>query len=168
VHDRYQDIVRDEYRRSAGDFTALFRQVLAIAEDIGSDAAWKLLEKCVIEKRLAWLDANPEVALGTGDSIVTAYLAFYERYLGVRTPGDGEIVESTGERLVTRWWNHCPTLEACKKLGLDTREVCRKAYHQPVQVFLSRIDPRLRFERNYDALRPQAPYCEEMILMAGD
>lgn len=166
MHDRYQNIVRDEYRRSAGDFTKLFRRILAIVDDIGPDAAWKLLENCVVEKRLAWLDANPRVAHGTGDPIARGYFAFYEQYLGVRVPGDGEIVESTGERMVTRWWNPCPTLEACKKLGLDTREVCRKAYHEPVQAFLARIDPRLRFERNYNALRPYTPYCEETILLA--
>lgn len=168
MYEQYQDVLRNEYRRRARDFNALFRQVLTIAEDIGSDAAWKLLENCVIERRLAWLDANPEVTLGTGDPILTAYVAFYEKYLGVRAPDDGEIVESTAERLVIRWWNHCPTLEACKTLGLDTREVCRKAYHGPVQAFLTRIDPKLRFERNYSALRPHAPYCEEIILLARD
>ena len=50
-------------------------------------------------------------------------------------------------------------------LGLDTRQVCRKAYHLPVQKFLSRVHPRLRFERNYEVLRPYAPYCEEIIIL---
>jgi hypothetical protein len=66
-----------------------------------------------------------------------------------------------------RWWNPCPTLEACVRLGLDTRTVCRQAYHQPVQVMLSRLDPRLRFERNYEALRPYVSYCEERIVLVG-
>jgi hypothetical protein len=34
-----------------------------------------------------------------------------------------------------------------------------------VQVFISRIDPQLRFQRNYDALRPYTPYCEEIITL---
>jgi hypothetical protein len=75
------------------------------------------------------------------------------------------VVEATHSKLVTRWWNACPTLAACQKLGLDTREVCRKAYHRPVQVFLAKIDPRLRFDRNYAVLRPHAPYCEEIITL---
>jgi hypothetical protein len=68
------------------------------------------------------------------------------------------VVEATHSRLVTRWWNECPTLAACQKLGLDTREVCRKAYHRPVQVFLAKIDPRLRFDRNYALVQKQLPY----------
>ena len=76
-----------------------------------------------------------------------------------------EIVEQVDRKMVTRWWNHCPTLETCQKLGLDTREICRKAYHKPVQAFLSKIDPRLRFDRNYEALRPHTAYCEEIITL---
>ena len=53
--------------------------------------------------------------------------------------------------------------KACQQLGLDTREVCNRGYHKSVQIFLSRIDPRLRFERNYETLRPHSPYCEEIL-----
>ncbi|MFN2232542.1 MAG: nucleoside deaminase, partial [Anaerolineae bacterium] len=80
-------------------------------------------------------------------------------------PADGEIVAWDERRMVTRWWNRCPTLEACQALGLDTRVICRLAYHGPVQAFLSRIEPRLRFDRNYDALRPHTPYCEEILFL---
>jgi hypothetical protein len=68
--------------------------------------------------------------------------------------------------MVTRWWNQCPTLDACQKFGLDTRDICRKVYHQPVQIMLERVDPGLRFDRNYECLRPYAPYCEEIIELA--
>ncbi len=69
---------------------------------------------------------------------------------------------------MSRWWNACPTLDICQKLGLDAREICRKACHQPVQVFLSQLDPRLRFERNYEALRPHAAYCEDIITLVDE
>jgi propanediol dehydratase small subunit len=36
-----------------------------------------------------------------------------------------------------------------------------------VQEFLQRIDPRLRFDRNYTALRPYRDYCEELITLAN-
>ncbi|MCD6403685.1 MAG: hypothetical protein J7L59_00675 [Nanoarchaeota archaeon] len=88
---------------------------------------------------------------------------FYEIYLGLKIGKDGEIVELCKSKLVTRWWNFCPVLEACKKLGLDMRIVCRLAYHRPVEFFLKHIDPRLRFDRNYEKIRPHAPYCEEII-----
>ena len=75
-------------------------------------------------------------------------------------------MENTQGRVLMRWWNPCPTLEACRQLGLDTRVVCRKAYHRPVQEFLAQIHPALRFDRNYACLRPQAAWCEEMISLA--
>lgn len=160
-HDR----IRDEYLKSHGDAITLFQTVLSVAGEIGTDAALQVLERCVIEKRLAWLDQHLATLERSRDPVADGYRIFYEEYLGLSMPGDGEEVEATEGRLVTRWWNECPTLEACKELGLHTREICRKAYHRPVQAFLSRIDPRLRFDRNYDALRPHTPYCEEMIML---
>jgi hypothetical protein len=47
------------------------------------------------------------------------------RFLGVSATADDEIVEYTGKRLVIRWWKPCSTLEACQKLALDIREVCK-------------------------------------------
>jgi tRNA(Arg) A34 adenosine deaminase TadA len=60
--------------------------------------------------------------------------------------------------------NRCPTLDACKALGLDTRSVCRSVYEKPTQAFLSWLDPQLRFVRDYEVIRPHAPYCRERIL----
>jgi hypothetical protein len=55
-------------------------------------------------------------------------------------------------------------LEACVRLGLDTRQVCREGTEESVQHLIVRLDPRLRFSRNYvDGIRPYAPYCEERI-----
>jgi hypothetical protein len=114
---------------------------------------------------LSWFDKQATALPRTGNPILDGYRLFYEHYLGLSIPQDGVLVEATESRWVTRWWNRCPTLEACCELGLDTRAICRKVYHRPVQAFLARIDPRLRFERNYEALRPYAPYCEEVILL---
>jgi hypothetical protein len=167
MNDRYYQLVRQQYTSSGGDYTELFQTILSIAGQIGWDAAWACLERCVVEKRLAWLEGHLATPQSSGDPLADGYRLFYESYLGVSIGKDGAVVEATPGKLVTRWWNECPTLAACQKLGLDTREVCRKAYHRPVQVFLSRIDPRLRFERNYAVLRPHAPYCEEIITLLG-
>jgi len=119
----------------------------------------------VIEKRLLWWDRNVKALKKIGNPLIDGYKIFYESYLGLSIPQDGKIVELTDRQLVTRWWNYCPTLEACQTLGLDTREICKKVYHKPVQVLLLKIDPSLRFKRNYDALRPYTPYCEEIIAL---
>lgn len=163
--EKYCQLIKQQYEDSTGDSSELFQTIMSVADEIGLDSALAYLEQCVIEKRLSWLDRNQTIIHKTGNPVFDGYRAFYEIYLGVSVPKDGKIVEQTNGKLVIRWWNHCPTLEACKQFGLDTREVCRKTYHQPVQAFLSKIDPRLKFERNYDALRPQVNYCEEIIIL---
>ncbi|MBN1218268.1 MAG: hypothetical protein JXM69_05015 [Anaerolineae bacterium] len=161
----YYQRIKQQYQNRMEDSTELFQTVLSVADTIGLDQTLAYLEQCVIEKRLAWLDENLEKFNRTGNAVLDGYRLFYEVYLGVSVPADGEIVKQTDSQLITRWWNRCPTLDACQKLGLDTREFCRKAYHQPVQIFLAKLDPRLRFERNYEALRPHTAYCEEIITL---
>jgi hypothetical protein len=136
---------------------------MGAADDIGMDAALGVLEKCITEKRLSWLSRALPVFTKTINPLEDALQLFYLDYLRLSLPADGEIVESSPARLVTRWWNPCPTLKACQELGLETRTICRLAYHSPVQVFLTAIDPRLSFDRNYASLRPHTPYCEEII-----
>ena len=55
--------------------------------------------------------------------------------------------------------------EAFHEVVYYLREICKKAYHKPVQILLSEIDPRLRFRRNYHALRPYTPYFEEILML---
>ena len=157
--------VRTQYENSRGSSIALFQTILTLAGETGLDDVLECLQQCVTEKRLAWLERNRNTLKKTGDPLMDGYRLFYESYLGLSIPQDGEIVEATGQKLVTRWWNPCPTLKACQELGLDTREICQKVYHQPVQALLAQIDPRLRFYRNYAALRPTTPYCEEIIAL---
>jgi hypothetical protein len=163
--ERAYERIRRAYRQRGRDATPLFRTVLAVADETGLGAALSCLEQCVAEKRIAWIDAHLGHLERTGDPLCDGYHLFYEIYLGLSVPADGEIVAWDERRMVTHWWNRCPTLEACQALGLDTRVICRLAYHGPVQAFLSRIEPRLRFDRNYDALRPHTPYCEEILFL---
>lgn len=165
MNEKYYQLVKQKYGNKGEDFTDLFRTLLSIANQIGLDKSLEYLEKCVSEKRLLWLNESLDNLEKTGNPVDDAYRIFYEIYLGISTPKDGEIVEKTDKKLVTRWWNYCPVLEVCKKLGLDTREICKKAYHKPVQVFLSKINPELKFDRNYDCLRPHTSYCEEIITL---
>ncbi len=161
----YYQRIKQQYQSFQGDSTKLFNEILTASNEIGMDEALAYLEQCVIEKRAAWLKANLDEAIDENDPVAEGYKWFYEKYLGVSVPEDGEIVEHTQKRIVMRWWNPCPTLEACRKLGLDTREVCKKAYQRPVQEFLRHIHPRLRFDRNYQSIRPHAAYCEEIIVL---
>jgi len=160
------DAIRTDAGR--GDCTALFQTVLAVGEEIGLNAALRLLEQCVTEKRVAWVESRLDVLPYTWSPVQDGFHIFFEQYLGLSIPRDGELIEAAPGRMVMRWWNPCPTLDACVKLGLDTRQVCRCAYHRPAEALLRRIDPRLRFERNYQAIRPYTRYCEETIRLEMD
>ncbi len=167
MNHRQQQRVQHEYANSRQDATRLFQTVLSIAQDVGLDPVLEYLEQCVIARRLAWFEQNAPHLERSRDPLRDGYRIFYETYLGLATPRDGEIVAATDRRWVTRWWNPCPTLEACKTLGLDTRIICKRVYEQPVNVLLQQIDSRLEFSRSYDTLRPYGSCCEE-ILSLGD
>jgi hypothetical protein len=164
----YYRQIKAQYTASRGDATSLFETLLSIARETGLEAALACLEECVIEKRTSWLKRNVQSFERTGDPVADAYRLFYETYLRLALPQDGELVEAGEKRITVRWRNRCPTLEACQKLGLDTRQVCRLAYERPVQLMLREIDPRLCFERNYSAIRPWADYCEETIYLLSE
>jgi tRNA(adenine34) deaminase len=159
----YYQRIKQKYDNLQGDSTELFGELMRISNETGMDDALAYLERCVIEKRLAWLKTYFYEVENRDGSVVDGYRWFYEKYLRVSVPKDGEIVETSENRIVMHWWNPCPTLEACKKFGLDTREICKKVYQRPVQEFLQQINPRLRFTRNYEYIRPHTEYCEEII-----
>lgn len=159
--------INTAYRPSRGDSIGLFRTVLSVGQEIGLSRAFDILEACVIEKRIVWLDDHLGSIERSEDPVRDGFRVIYEIYLGVSIPKGGQEIEATGRKIVSRWWNECPTLKACHAPDLDTREVCRKVYHRPVQAFLSMIDTRLRFDRNYDRLRPFSPYCEGIISLSG-
>jgi hypothetical protein len=165
MRDKYYQFILERYQNKESHFGKLFQTILSTANEIGLERALGYLERCVIEKRLGWLDDALNKIEKSQNAVEDGYRIFYERYLGISVPRDGEIVEKTDRKIVMRWWNYCPVLEGCKKFGLDTKVVCKKAYHRPVEVFLSRIHPNLRFDRNYDHIRPYAPYCEETITL---
>jgi len=92
-----------------------------------------------------------------------AYTLFLIQYLGL-SPREVPVVYEDERKIVWRSYNFCPVLEACKQLGIDTREACREAEEKPVQELISRINPNLKFSRNYEKIRPYEQYCEEMIV----
>jgi tRNA(adenine34) deaminase len=77
---------------------------------------------------------------------------------------DLPVVSESAHEIIWLSLNDCPTLEACKQLGLDTRQICREVYEKSTQAFLSQLDPQLRFLRDYEGIRPYADHCREMIV----
>lgn len=161
----YSEQIRNEYRGRRRDSTGLFKIILSVADDIGMDQALEILEECVNEKWQEWLDKRLPSMPRSGDPLKDGYSILFEEFIGRSKGKDGVEVVSSDRKLMMRWTFNCHILEACMELGLDTREICKKVYNRPSQEFLSRIDPRLRFDRNYEELRPYGPYCEEIITL---
>ncbi|MFQ5914941.1 MAG: hypothetical protein ACE5JS_17370 [Nitrospinota bacterium] len=130
------------------------------------EAAFAKREGEVSRKRLRWWEENRQRLVNLGVErlpiLDRAYRVFYIEYLGL-DPKEVPIVERSERRLVIHSYNFCPVHHACADLGLDTRDVCKAVYERPVNDLLGQIHPGLRFRRNYNAIRPHAPYCEEII-----
>lgn len=127
------------------------------------------LEREVAAKRCAWLDqALPRRRGRLADQPLSprrAFEMFFFDYMGLAEL-DLPILAETPTEIAWSSQNPCPTLEACGRLRLDTRVVCRRVYEKSTQAFLSRLDPELRFLRDYHAIRPHAAACRERIVRA--
>ncbi|MBM4457321.1 MAG: GNAT family N-acetyltransferase [Chloroflexi bacterium] len=118
-----------------------------------------------VDKWLAWWEANRQRLDLRGPLPRQAYTLVLLDYMGL-DPREVPVVYEDDRAIIWRSANFCPTLEACRRLGLDTRIVCCSATEAAVQALVARLDPRLRFSRSYAAgLRPYADYCEEQITL---
>lgn len=113
-------------------------------------------------KRINWFNKQ-KIQNDAQAPLDTAYQLFLKK-LSI-TADEAAIVDKQKNKLVIHSKNFCPTLEACKILDLDTREVCKHLNEGPTQVLLQQLNPKISFKRNYNSLRPFKPYCEEMIII---
>ncbi|MBW3003762.1 hypothetical protein KY337_04305 [Candidatus Woesearchaeota archaeon] len=119
------------------------------------------INNALCAKRLKWLEENIGSVSETS-LLKKAYTLLLIKKMGIE-PSEVPIVYEDENKITWRSYNWCPVLEACKELGLDTREVCKKGWEESVNEFVKMIDSRLRFIRNYEKIRPYAEYCEESI-----
>ena len=124
---------------------------------------YRLIQEELDRKRQAWWEANRDALRLEGSLPRQAYTMFLLEFLGL-DPAEVPVVYEDKRLIIWRSFNFCSMLEACIRLGLDTRQVCREGTEESVQHLIERLDPRLRFSRNYaDGIRPYVPYCEERI-----
>ena len=129
------------------------------AQEVGS---YEFIHQELLKKRLGWYEQNKDRLELKGPDVRKAYTLLLIRYMGLNQE-EVPVVYEDERKIVWRSYNFCPVLEACKRLGMDTREVCKKAEEKSVQDLISRINPNLRFSRNYEKIRPYEKYCEETI-----
>jgi tRNA(Arg) A34 adenosine deaminase TadA len=125
---------------------------------------WPDLERAVTARRLAWADAHRQRLAGA--SAPTPRQAFdllFFDYMGLDAR-DLPVVAESEDEIVWESRNPCPTVEACRALGIDTRRVCRAVYEKSTQALISRLDPALRFLRDYARIRPHTDHCRERIV----
>ena len=126
------------------------------------DAALAALNADSVSRRVAWFRENKDrLSFLSEDLLDNAYRLLLTRF-GI-SPEEAPIVSRTESQITFHSQNFCPTLEACKRLGLDTRHICHCINEDSTNQLIRQIDPRLTFSRNYEKLRPYSPYCEEMI-----
>jgi len=120
------------------------------------------IERQVAEVRIAWFQRNrPQTSVRPSPR--RAYELLFFDYMGL-SPGELPVVSETETKIVWLSRNRCPTMEACRSLGLDTRDVCRAAFEKSTQALVSQLDPQLRFLRSYTEIRPHAGHCREWIV----
>jgi ribosomal protein S18 acetylase RimI-like enzyme len=116
------------------------------------------------EKRLQWLRSHrPDENFPNDSVVLKAYRVLLE--LLQATEAECPIVYRNDEKLVFHSRNFCPTLEACKILGMDTRHICKLYNERSTDRLVKEVHPNLKFTRNYEKLRPYCEYCEEMIVL---
>jgi len=146
--------MRDQ-RRRINEIVAKIRK----AEGIGS---YDFIHQQLLEKRLGWYEENKNRLNLEGSEVRKAYTLLLIEYLGL-DPSEVPIVYEDERKIVWRSYNFCPVLEACKRLGLDTRKICKESWEKSAQELISKINSNLKFSRKYEVIRPHAEYCEEMI-----
>ncbi len=114
------------------------------------------------QRSLAWYKANKDKFTLEGSLPRQAYTLVLLKYMGIN-PEEVPVVYENERQIIWHSFNFCPYLEACKRLNLDTRVVCKEAYEKSVQVLISCFHPNLKFSRNYSKIRPYKDYCEEII-----
>jgi tRNA(adenine34) deaminase len=137
------------------------REQVAKLRDADEAAICQMADE-ITAKRLAWSEANRPLMPSASQDVVGAAYELLMRKLGI-TPENAPIVSRGPKHVQFASRNFCPTLEACRILGLDTRMVCKHLTEMPTTAFLRQIHPKLRFSRNYDTLRPYGEVCEETI-----
>lgn len=126
--------------------------------------SYQSIESEVAKKRISWFKQHYK----EGSKIHlpaprAAYELLFWEYMGL-SEEEVPVLSETDTEIVWSSVNRCSTLEACNKVGLDTRKVCRAVYEKSTQALVSQLDPQLRFYRDYQEIRPYSHHCKEKII----
>lgn len=130
------------------------------AEEKGS---YEDIRRYLSEKRRTWFEKNKHLLDEMKDSdLRKAYELTMLKYIGI-DPKEVPVVYEDDKKIIWHSYNWCSVLEACKRLNIDTRKVCKEGWEEWVDEMAKMINSRLHFSRTYKTLRPHGEYCEEMF-----
>lgn len=144
------------------DFEEKVAGIIEQIKDAEAQGSYDSVNQTLLEKRLCWYEQNKDRLNLTGSDVRKAYTLVLLEYMHI-IPNDIEIIHEDTKKITWVSYNSCPVLEACIRLGVDTRKVCKEGWEKSVQAMIEKINPNLKFSRNYAKLRPHGQYCEESI-----
>ena len=158
--------IKDLKRVAVDGFASTLTYVLAVGDEIGRARALQILARLIGERKIMWGRENLRPEERGNDAM--AALNLERQYTqakslpGTYKPRNIEVVEKNPERVLVRHRGFCVALEACKRLGLKTSDVC------PIvscisweMAYRALVNPRATMK--ITKLRPEAEYCEEII-----
>lgn len=125
----------------------------------------KKLANLITARRIAWFQKNKDACLLKFTNLPDeekAYRIIFLEHMKIN-PGHSEMIRISGNEIKVNSYNFCPYLEACKRLRLDTKFVCREIGEPSVNKICQMINPKLKFYRNYSKIRPDCHFCEEYL-----
>ncbi len=122
------------------------------------------LRKGLTTRRLCWYEENKGgLKIDQSNPAAAGYELLLEK-LGIDFD-EAPVVQKTENQVIFHSKNFCPTLEACRLLDLDTRQVCRLLTEEPADALVKQLNGNLAFSRNYAKIRPYSEYCEEIVTL---
>jgi hypothetical protein len=120
----------------------------------------------ITERRVSWFKENKKAVLSKYEGLSDeekAYRIIFLDHMKIN-PEHSKMIRIGSGRIRIESYNFCPYLEACRKLGLDTRYICKEVGEPSIQRVCQMINPNLKFKRNYQNIRPNAAdFCEEYL-----
>lgn len=142
----------------------LFKYVQEVAKHIGEEKALEILSKIKVKEHMKWFQENASKLDLSGDPLQAAHRMLIEGWLG-RDLEAIKVVERSEDRIVQHYDLPCSVLDACLKVGFDTRKICRAIHQKSINAIIQRVDPRLRFDRDYGRIRPYENHCVETLYL---
>jgi len=122
------------------------------------------LADLITQRRVLWFEENKNTVLSKYHGLPDeekAYRIIFFDHMKIN-PEYSKMARLDKGKIRVESYNFCPYLEACRKLGLDTRFVCKEIGEPSIQEVCKLINSNLKFRRNYQNIRPHnCNFCEE-------